>query len=113
MAVVHISTTSNKLSDVPVIKGQIIYVHGEGDITGGHMYWDYSESDRVMLTDISIFPTENSRPTNPIGRFYFFEDTKSLYYYNANSWNLIGKDLEARVTNLEYVTSWHEINEGE
>ena len=100
-----ISTTSEKLDDISIVKGQLIFT------TDGQIYWDYSATDRVKLTDITILPTESSKPASPVGRFYYFKDTSAMYYYNAGDWHLIGKDIEARITNLEYVTSWHNIVE--
>lgn len=101
-AVKYISTTFEKLDTISIVKGQLIFVQDKGGL-----YWDYSGTDRVKLTDIVVFPNDASKPVNPISKFYYFEDKKSLYYYNAGGWNLIGSDIEKRLTDLEYAVTWH------
>ena len=72
-----IATTGNRLSDLPISDGQLIFVQDKNKIV-----LDYN-GDRKFYNDIEIINTETSRKQlTPInGRFYFVIETTTLWFY--------------------------------
>lgn len=72
-----IATTGNRLSDLPISDGQLIFVQDKNKIV-----LDYN-GDRKFYNDIEIINTETSRKQlTPInGRFYFVIETTILWFY--------------------------------
>lgn len=78
----YIATTSEKLKDIPVVKGQLIFSRDNRVI--------YLDSDvRTSFEQIITIPTETIRTSlvSPVEGFYFVEETSVLWRYSqATLW---------------------------
>lgn len=80
-----IATTSDKIKDIEVVSGQLIFSRDDRVI--------YLDSDvRTSFQQIIALVDEAQRVnmTSPINNaYYFVEETCILYYYTNNSWKAI------------------------
>lgn len=77
-----IATTSDKIKDIAVTSGQLIFSRDDRVI-----YLD-AGTERTSFQQILSVPTEEFRSelTFPIQGFYFVEDTKILWRYQNGTW---------------------------
>lgn len=77
-----IATTSDKIKDISIVSGQLIFSRDDRVI-----YLD-SGKERTSFQQILSVPTEEFRLelTFPIQGFYFVEDTKILWRYQNGAW---------------------------
>lgn len=80
-----INTSSEKLPDLPIVKGQIIFVKDERTI-----YVDTDTDVRTPFRQIFELDTELSRTSLsiPLKGFYFIKETSVLWRYD-NGWTAI------------------------
>ena len=76
-----IATTSEKISSIPIISGQLIFSRDDRII--------YLDSDvRTSFQQIITVDKDKTRLelVNPIQGFYFINETKVLWNYNGIEW---------------------------
>lgn len=80
-----IATNQNKLVEIPVKDGQVIFARDEQII-----YLD-SNSKRYSFKNILTIDTEANRETTIAleGCFYYVEDSKLIYRYKDAQWNCL------------------------
>lgn len=85
MTVTFLHTTGAKLSQVPKVAGQLVYITDNPDT-----YFDVSENERIYLGQIIELETENDRTSilAPLQKFYFVKETNSLWKF-SDDWHLI------------------------
>lgn len=76
----HICITENKLSSIPKKEGQLIYTTDTF-----RTYWDISNTERRLLSDIVILDTDDERDSilAPLDKFYFIKETNDLWRYTV------------------------------
>lgn len=79
-----IATTSDKMQDIQVVSGQLIFSRDDRVI-----YLDTDE--RTSFQQILSISTEEERANlaYPVSGFYFIEDTKTLWKYAGGRWEQI------------------------
>jgi hypothetical protein len=80
-----ISTTSEKISSLPVEEGQLIFSRDNHTI---YMDWD---GFRTQYSDIISLETEEEREQleSPADSFYFVDETNIFYKYKNGEWTQI------------------------
>ena len=78
-----IATNSNKIKDISISNGQLIFSRDERVI-----YLD-SENKRTSFQQIMLLTDDSVRISLsfPIKGFYFVEDTKVLWEFDGSKWN--------------------------
>lgn len=83
-----IATTSNKISTIPVVSGQLIFSRDDRVI-----YLD-AENTRTSFQQIITVVNEATRQNliSPVVGFYFVGDTKALWNYDGSNWSRVSGD---------------------
>lgn len=79
-----IATTSDKMDDIDIISGQLIFSRDDRVI--------YLDTDvRTSFQQIITVVNEQTRQelVSPVNGFYFIEDTKTLWRYNNSQWQQV------------------------
>lgn len=91
-----IATTSEKISSIPIISGQLIFSRDDRII--------YLDSDvRTSFQQIITVDKDKTRLelVNPIQGFYFINETKVLWNYNGIEWNKITSEQKEQIVFAE------------
>lgn len=80
-----VSTTSERLGQLPVDYGQLIFVKDKREL-----YFDHQEG-RTLYTQIIILETEEQRKGMfyPVTSFYFVKETGVIWRYEEHKWVVI------------------------
>ena len=80
-----VSTVSERLGQLPVKYGQLIFVKDSREL-----YLDHQEG-RILYNQIIILETEAQRLSmkQPVSSFYFIKETGVIWRYDDNTWILI------------------------
>lgn len=72
-------TTNSKLNELPIVDGQVIFVHDTKKF-----YLDMS-GVRVGYSDIQVLPSDSDRTAilAPVEGFYFVDDTNVMWRYKG------------------------------
>lgn len=72
-------TTNSKLNELPIVDGQVIFVHDTKKF-----YLDMS-GVRVGYSDIQVLPSDSDRTSilAPVEGFYFVDDTNVMWRYKG------------------------------
>lgn len=78
-----IATTSEKIKDIAIVSGQLIFSRDDRVI-----YLD-AGTERTSYQQIITIFDENTRQSlsSPLKGFYFVMDTKVLWYYDGTKWD--------------------------
>lgn len=79
-----IATTSDKMDDINIVSGQLIFSRDDRVI--------YLDTDvRTSFQQIITVVNEQTRQelVSPVNGFYFIEDTKTLWRYNNSQWQQV------------------------
>ena len=79
-----IATTSDKMDDIDIVSGQLIFSRDDRVI-----YLDTNV--RTSFQQIITVVNEQTRQelVSPVNGFYFIEDTKTLWRYNNSQWQQV------------------------
>lgn len=88
-----IATNKNKVSDIAVTNGQIIFSRDERVI-----YLD-AENERTAFQQIIILSTEAQRKSlvSPVEGFYFVEDTAILWNLRSGYWTPLNQKPDEQI----------------
>ena len=80
-----VSTTAERLGQLPVDYGQLIFVKDTREL-----YFDHQEG-RTLYNQIIILETEEQRKgmPYPVSAFYFVKETGVIWRYEENKWVVI------------------------
>lgn len=87
-----IATDSNKVNNIPLEKGQLIFSRDNSTI--------YLDSDvRTTFTTFIILETEEERKNliSPVNGFYFVEETKILWRLSNKEWSQLNEKPEQSI----------------
>ena len=95
-----ISTTSAKVSSIPVQVGQLIFSTDDRVI-----YLDSSSDNRTTFQQIITLVTEEQRltGTNFVNGYYFVEETTILWRYNDSIWTQLTNSPEEKIIFIDEV----------
>lgn len=90
----------SRLSEVPIIRGQVIFCTDTNDI-----FLDSSDGSRVHMTDVIKLKTEEEREAlfvPLIGKIYLVEESNKLYKHNGTDWETISIDISINDDSVEH-----------
>lgn len=90
----------SRLSEVPVVHGQLIFCTDTNDI-----FMDSFEGTRVHMSDVIKLKTESEREAlfvPLIGKIYLVEETNKLYKHNGTDWETISIDISIDNNDIPY-----------
>ena len=85
----YIATTSDKMKDIPIVFGQIIFSKDDRII--------YLDSDvRTSFQQIITLIDEDQRKhlISPVSGFYFIKENNNFWYYENDVWTLLTERKE-------------------
>lgn len=94
-----IATTSEKIKDIQVQSGQLIFSRDDRVI--------YLDTDvRTSFQQIITLVSEEVRQklTSPVQGFYFIKDTKTLWNYDGSVWSQLSSEPKENIVFGDYST---------
>lgn len=93
-----VSTTSERLGQLPVDYGQLIFVKDTREL-----YFDHNDN-RVLYNQIIILETEEQRlgMRSPVTSFYFVKETGIIWRYENSKWTKLTNSPSEQIEFLPY-----------